>query len=500
MVEELHEGATTPTRNTATSQHNQSAAETKPADFPETADVVIIGSGLSGGLIAERLVAAGHDCLMLEAGRRWQSVDFPLPELTQGQLFWKQGMEFTSDGRMIVLRGKCVGGSSVVNQALLDTPPAEAMDRWAGKTRIPWFHGGGMIKTTQDILTSGRFRHTQIPLQANNGNANHFLKGMADQGWETRQLHRAQADCGWDKGGNCMDCLGGCSRKSKQSALETTIPRAEAQGLRVIAQTEVKALRENSDGVTLELIHRGTKRRLKANRVILASGAIGTPAILLRSGMKNDLPALGENFYVHPQFNSFARFKTPVDGHLGAFQSVASADPRLQAQGFKLECIVLPRAVMALTAPWAGRRTGQLGDYRYWAGAEVSIRDTEPGRIQIGRRGATNIIKTLCASDIAKRACARDVISDVFKSAGARDITHGWASLSVHPMGGCAIGMNRKQSVVSPDFRPHGSHRIHVCDASLFPDALGANPSLTVMAFADRAADAVLEMSQPVHV
>lgn len=469
-------------------------------DFPHTANVVIVGGGLSGGLVAERLVNAGQDCLMLEAGKAWQASDFPLPELTQGQLFWKQGMEFTSDGRMVVLRGKCLGGSSVVNQALLDLAPPEAMARWAGQTGMAWIHEGGLARATSELLKSGRFRHRKIPPKANNGNAEHFLNGMAAQGWKTRQLRRAQAECGWDKGTNCMECLGGCPRKSKQSALETSIPRAQAQGLRVISETEVLKLRETGDGVVLEVVHRGQKRSLRANRVVMASGAIGTPSILLRSGLKTDLPALGEHFYVHPQFNSFARFDAPVDGHLGAFQSVASDDPRFQAQGFKLECIVLPRSVMALTLPWAGTRQAQLSDYRYWAGAEVSIRDTEPGQITLGRTGAIKIAKALSRSDISKRAAARKVIEEVFLAAGARDVTHGWISLSVHPMGGAAVGKDSARSVVTPDFRLHGSRRIHVCDASLFPDALGANPSLTVMALADRAADSMLDVSTPVHV
>lgn len=458
---------------------------------PESVDVAIVGGGLAGGIVADRLTAAGQSCLMIEAGRHWHSDAFPLPELTQGQLFWNQGMEFTTDGRMMVLRGKGVGGSSVVNQALLDHAPEAATARWGAKTGMSWLEDGTLRCRSEALLKSGRFQHRVIPEEANNRNAKHFLAGMAATGHRARQLRRAQAECGWDEGQNCMDCLGGCPRRSKQSALVTTIPRAEARGLRILAETEVDALSELRDGVTLMLRRAGRRHHLRAAHVVLTAGAIGTTAILLRSGLGGR--AVGDGFFVHPQFNTFARFADPVDGHLGAFQSVASDEPAFAEQGFKLECIALPRAVMALTLPWSGTQSAQLDDYRHWAGAEASIRDTDPGRIRAGKHRVT-LVKHLSDGDKAKRAAARHALNEVFRAAGAERIVHGWASLSVHPMGGASLG-----GVVDPEFRPHGTRRIRVADVSLFPDALGANPSLTVMALADLAADAVLA-DRSVHV
>lgn len=471
----------------------------RSGEVPKSAEIVIVGGGLSGGLVAERLVNAGFQCVMLEAGRHWSAADFPLPELLQGQLFWNNGMEFTDDGRMVVLRGKCVGGSSVVNQALLDTAPEQTQERWAARTGIEWLGDGTLPRGASALLDSGRFTHTVIPHAANNGNAQRFVAGMQANGWQARQLHRAQGDCRWQEGGNCIECLGGCPRRSKQSALETTIARAEAGGLRVVSEVDVDRLRETAGGITLSVRHRGRRRELRARSVVLAAGAIGTTAILLRSGYGSALPALGQQFFVHPQFNSVARYDTPVDGHVGAFQSVASDEPRFAAQGFKLECIALPRSVMALTLPRSGQPGGCLPDYRYWAGAEASIRDTEPGRIVVTARGGTRLVKRLSPADVAKRDAARKVIADVFRAAGAREIVHGWASLSVHPMGGAALGTDRRTSVVGPDFRLHGARRIHVCDVSLFPDAIGCNPGLTVMCLAERAADEFLAQDRRAH-
>jgi choline dehydrogenase-like flavoprotein len=58
-------------------------------------------------------------------------------------------------------------------------------------------------------------------------------------------------------------------------------------------------------------------------------------------------------------------------------------------------------------------------------------------------------------------------------------------------MGGCSLGTDPSRSVVSPEFRLHGSRRIYAADSSIFPNAPGINPSFTIMALALKAADAV---------
>ncbi len=461
-----------------------------PVSPPQSADTVVIGSGLAGGICAERLVAAGRDCVMLEAGRHWRTEAFPLPEVAQGQLFWRQGVEPTTDGRMIVLRGKCVGGSSVVHQALLDLPPEPSLETWGALSGVGWISDGTLKSVAEAELRNGGFSHRVITADENNRNAQIFCQGMQAEGYRTRQLRRAEADCGRSDGFNCIDCLGGCPRRSKQSALVTSLARALAKGLRIISQTEVRRVGETAHGVEIHWRQGHKTGVLRANRVLLAAGAIGTTAILLRSGLSEVSQRLGLGFCIHPQFNSFARFAEPVDAYLGAFQSVASDDPRLRERGFKLECVALPRAVMSMAMPRAGQAAARLEDYRYWAGAEVSIRDASPGRIVL-RRGEPRLEKRLDATEHARRDEARALIGRVFEAVGAQETVHGWAGISVHPMGGAGLGSDPTRGVTAPDFRVHGTKRIFVGCSSLFPDALGANPSLTVMAIARIASEAL---------
>lgn len=463
-------------------------------------DVLIVGSGIAGGIVADRLCAAGRSCVMVEAGRHFTAADFPLPSVAQGSLFWRQGMEFTNDGRMMVLRGKCVGGSSVVNQALLDIASDKTLERWARKSGASEVFGDTIMRRYEHLLEGKGFQHRVLPEAANTGNAKVFLRGMRKCGWKSRQLRRAQSDCGWDEGQNCIDCLSGCPRNSKQSALVTSLPRAKANGLVIFDRTQVLGITDTGAGARVTLMREGRKSVVNCNLAVLAAGSLGTTEILLRSGFKTQLRTLGENFHFHPTYYSFARFAEPVDGHIGAFQSVGSDEPRFDELGFKLECLALPMPVMAMVTPWSGTDQGKLVDYRHWACAEIAIHDTQPGRISVRGNRWRTITKGLSRRDRESRRCGRDIVDRLFRQAGAEEVVHGWLSLSVHPMGGCGISSRADGGVTRPDNCLHGSRNIFVCDSSLFPDALGRNPSLTVMALADMAADHLMDHKRVHHV
>jgi choline dehydrogenase-like flavoprotein len=59
-------------------------------------------------------------------------------------------------------------------------------------------------------------------------------------------------------------------------------------------------------------------------------------------------------------------------------------------------------------------------------------------------------------------------------------------SFGLHLMGGCTMGIDPKTSVVSPEFNVHGMKNLYICDSSIFPNAPGINPSLTIMALANK--------------
>jgi choline dehydrogenase-like flavoprotein len=81
----------------------------------------IISSGTAGGVLAHFLAEGGLKCLLLEVGQEYNVQTYPDSELEgTSELYWDGGMDLSQDGRLVLLRAKCVGGGSVINQCLLD--------------------------------------------------------------------------------------------------------------------------------------------------------------------------------------------------------------------------------------------------------------------------------------------------------------------------------------------------------------------------------------------
>ncbi|MCL6643148.1 MAG: GMC family oxidoreductase N-terminal domain-containing protein, partial [Candidatus Bipolaricaulota bacterium] len=298
-------------------------------------DIIIIGSGTSGGVLAYYLTKAGAKCLLLEAGKAFSAKTFPNNEMDySAQLFWNGGMELNSDVTLAFLRGKCLGGGSVVNQSLLDRFDDFAWDLWRSASKIDFFTSAQMAPHYDEI--ESKLSIHEIPERHFNRNAQLMREGFEKLGYRWKPLRRGQRDCKIDEGNDCMACLGGCHRDSKQSTLVTFIAWAREMGLEVWPEFHVEYIKATPQSVTV-IGTQGEQTRLSAPKVILAGGALGTTALLLRSGFKAKLPALGRGFYCHPQWMVFGLFDDPIDAHKGAFQAIKSDDERFRRGGFKIE-------------------------------------------------------------------------------------------------------------------------------------------------------------------
>src|SRR5699024_12075707 len=87
-------------------------------------------------------------------------------------------------------------------------------------------------------------------------------------------------------------------------------------------------------------------------------------------------------------------------------------------------------------------------------------------------------------------------IRNIFNATGAEEILHGQFGIGLHLMGGLGMGASAKQGVVSPEFTLYGSQRILAADSSIFPNAPGINPALTIAALSLTAADQISAASQ----
>lgn len=451
-------------------------------------DFIIIGSGVSGGRIALELTRSGARCLLLEAGKRFSSRQFPLEEIDySSQLFWGGGLELSHDGKMGFLRGKCVGGTSIVNQALLDEFDEDAWQDWRNRTGISHLSSSEMLEHYRSAGSD--LKISEIPAQHFNRNTQVFTRGFEKLGYRWGALHRGQDDCALDQGTDCIACLGGCPRESKQSTLVTTLRKAESLGLQVEAECEVHRIEKvASGGFRVFGLKAKSKTEWRASKIVMAAGSLGNTKILLQSGYREKLPALGTSFTCHPQFMTYGFFQEPIDAHKGAFQAVKSADPKLRAQGVKLENVFAPPIATAMLFKGYGQSHFRwMKRYRHLASIEVAIRDEAVGRIELSRGGKLVVKKPLTDVDRRKSKWGIDLVTEILSQAGAREIETCYQVFGLHLMGGCPLGSDPKNSVFGSDYQLHDEPGIYSADSSVFPSAPGINPSFTVMALSQHA-------------
>ncbi|MBI3118916.1 MAG: GMC family oxidoreductase [Candidatus Hydrogenedentes bacterium] len=461
-------------------------AEQKQYDF------IVIGSGSSGAVAAYWLQQGGAKVLMLEAGVHYRTPDFPMPEHRySSRLFWGGGVEYNTRCNLFFLRARCVGGTSIVNGALMDRFDDVALDDWKTASGIDYFSEAALDE--HYTVAEQNIALEMIPDEQRNNNALSFIRGMENIGRVWKPIRRCQNNCGIEEGNDCIACLGGCHRGSKQSMLVTYIPRAQHLGLELISQFHVDRLDYHPEGVTVHGGENGNARSFKAPKVVLACGALGNTQLLLRSGFKPQLPALGTRFCMHPQYMNFALFKDPVDAHKGVLQGAKSLDPEFRRQGFKLENVFAPPISVAILFRKVGRDLHEfMRQYRHMASIEVCVRDEATGRIDIDRNGKLRVHKELTGQDRQRAENGRDAVHRLFASLQPEAIVHSPFYFGLHLMGGCPIGTDGTTSVVNPEFQVHNHAHLHTADSSVFPNAPGINPALTIMALSHKMAMGLL--------
>ncbi len=461
-----------------------------------TYDFAIIGSGVGGGRLAHILSEAclphGLKGILLEAGHHWKQEDFPFSELhAASRLYWNGGLEWTTDARIGLLRGRALGGTSVVNQALLSRIEAPILEEWIALSRNREWTLASFEKAYERAL--GGIAHEPIAERFQNTNAQIFKQGMNRQSYGWAPVVRAQKDCAVEHGSDCLACLGGCPRGSKQSTLAYGIPEALALGLDLKTGYHVDRLERIPGGVKVFGKQNSTTETVSARKVILAAGSLGTAGILLRSKETARLPALGRKFTCHPQTMTYALYENPVEAHRGSFQSVHSKDFRFRRFGYKLENVFAGPVSMAMLLPDRGfelRR--KMSRFRYFASIEVCLRDEPTGRIRLDGKGRPTVHKKLSIGEMKKKKDGLRMVRELFEATEAREIVPCEQAFGLHLMGGASLGSDASSSVVNPDYELHDWPQVSVVDSSLFPSASGSNPSLTIMALAGMASEKIL--------
>jgi choline dehydrogenase-like flavoprotein len=489
--------------------------EPNEVDAPRiNVDVAIVGSGAAGSVLAYRLAEAGREVVLLEGGKHVDPREFVEDERVQfSNLFADGGMQMSTDTRFQVLQGKCVGGSTVINNAVcLDIPP-RALQRWNDPD--------GLDAGIDEKRFGKSLKRLRKWLPVYSQEDNKYLQAggtkMAD-GIKTLNLDGVDGVVD----ANIKDCLGtgycniGCPYGKKLSALDNILPRAKADfGDAVRIFSECKAERiETRDGRATEVRCRlsdGRELRVSANTVVISGGALASSLLLQRSGLGGELAGTGLSFNVGaPLTADFEEKLNSFDG----LQITHSYRPPGEDQ-LILESWFNPVGTQALLMPgWFSDHFHNMRRYAHLSCIGVVVGSQSNGRVRPGFRGRGMKLEyeptqsdlklmlkgTKLAARIHFASGALRVMPMTFRSLSyssveqvdeldeiVRDNTDIGLHTS-HPQGGNAISKDPAKGVVDERFRVHGVDNLYVCDASVFPSSVTVNPQLTVMAVADYAA------------
>ncbi|MCC7269931.1 MAG: GMC family oxidoreductase N-terminal domain-containing protein, partial [Rhodocyclaceae bacterium] len=290
------------------------------ADRELEADVAIVGSGAGGGIAAEILTKAGLKVVVVEEGPLKSSTDFRMRESdAYPQLYQESAARKTKDKAINVLQGRCVGGSTTVNwTSSFRTPPT---------TLAHWQREYGLKELSVEALApwfDAVERRLNIRYWDVSPNENNALLRQA--GWAlgvpVAPMRRNVKGC-WNLG----YCGMGCPTNAKQSMLVTTLPAALAGGATLVhhLRAERLALRggraEALEGTAMQaagIQPLPYRLRIRARHFVLAAGAIGTPALLLRSHAPDPQRLLGRRTFLHPTTVAAALMGHAVKGYAGA--------------------------------------------------------------------------------------------------------------------------------------------------------------------------------------
>jgi choline dehydrogenase-like flavoprotein len=477
-------------------------------------DVCVVGSGAGGAVAAFEAAKAGRSVIVLERGPAWSETDL-VPREAEGsaRLFWDRGLAATEDLGVVLFAGRALGGGTVVNWMTSLRLPEDIRAEWESL---------GLDGMGHEL--DGHYAAAEERIEVNTGesiqNAQNaaLARGLDALGKSWSVIPRNARGCG-----DCGHCGYGCRAGAKRSSARTFLADAVGLGARVLTDCEARTVTTVGGSVTGVTAIAGDRRiTVRAKHVVLAGGAIGTPALLLRSALGG--PNAGRRLFLHPVPAVFARYADPIRMWSGVPQSVVSdAYARLDgAYGFRLEVPPVLPGVAAAGITWSSaqehRETMRTLDHR--AAFIPIVRDREPGRVRVDRDGAALVSYAVRGADRAM--CVRAIVETarVHLAAGAREVRtfhtrplvlepgghvdafaaavarRGVAPntigmFSAHQMGTAGMGSAR-DSVSDPDGAVRGVRGLCVADASAFPNASGVNPMLTVMALARRNARRML--------
>jgi choline dehydrogenase-like flavoprotein len=519
-------------------------------------DVVVIGCGAGGGVIAKELGEAGLSVVVLEAGKRFTpSTDYTTDrhdfELHAPNVFDPDDARrdlYTSAGAgqgFYYNRAKGVGGSTLHYLAV--SPRLHESD-----FRVHTEDGVGAdwpisyadlepyyTLVEQELGVSGPHpddanpfdppRRRPFPTAAHEFNrAGWTIKRAADKlGLHMVREPLAIPTKDWNGRPACIEagtCGFGCRIRAKSSIDVTYVPKAEATGLvQIRPQCMAREITRDPDsGKARSVIYldsRGHEQEIAARAIVVAGNAVETSRLLLLSksrvfpgGLANSSGLVGTHFMEHLDVNAYGVFAERQDPWRGVptggmIQDYYATDSKNRfARGWTF--------LVSSGSQWplaVGRRVGGWGSdhkarVKELFGRVVGIASVGEQLPDAQNRVTLDPIVKDCfdlpvprilneprANDREMIAAITSRSTDLLQAAGATDVSHSFQpGTSAHYLGGCRMGSDPTTSVVDAWCRTHDVPNLFIGDGSVFVTAGAVNPALTISALATRTAEGIV--------
>jgi choline dehydrogenase-like flavoprotein len=509
----------------------------KEEDIPDEVDYIIIGSGAGGATMAYRLACGATDpsrILVVETGRRYQPLqDFQDNEMEMmRQLYKESGLQQTKNFTMTMVQGECVGGTTVVNNAVcfrmpdainklwrtqydidLDELNAE-YDRVQEELHIAPLGSKGVNEKIRDKFLETVTKYNQSLLAAD--------RLVSETPVHVNHLNNS-GDGNWNLGNK---------RMQKRSMLETFLPWSEARGVKIVSNTTAigfsSADNKRADCVMLRAVNGKISKVRVRKAVIVACGAVASSHFLMGSNIPN--PNIGRNLSCNFAFPVTYDFDDEIRAFDGDQITLAALDPHSRSA---FETYFNPPGSFAITSVpfFFERRDSIMNRYKY-LGNFGSLIGSEPNGVVLPKADLFNgqaFTWELGEKDISNIKYAFSTLVQFAKLSGARrvilptkpgieldlsdpdSLNQFIAALkdyplritdlylgTAHPQGGNLMaGKNSPyaaQRVVNENFQVDGYSNVFVSDVSLFPTSITVNPQWTIMAMSSLAAKSVLKL------
>jgi choline dehydrogenase-like flavoprotein len=484
------------------------------------AGVCVIGTGAGGAVAAARLSRAGHDVVLLEEGGYYTAGDFTEEEGPMtARLYAEAGMRGTDDLSVAVFQGRSVGGGTTVNWMIMLRTPPWVLEEWEFEHGV---YGMGPKEMAPVFDEIEQETHTRtVPDDAHSPNNRIILDGARRLGWSVYSGRINASGC--VRAGFCGF---GCRYNAKQSMLLNYLPRALEAGARLLSDVRVEKIEVAERGgpaplkrVLGTVLDRDTGRArgrvvVEAPIVVTSAGAVGTPALLQRSGLASR--GTGRYLRFHPTSMVLGRYDDEIYAGAGIPLS-AVCDEFVKndeaGYGFWIECPPLHPSLLSIALPGFGeahRRTMALLPNM---GILISLvrdgadRGLSNGAVSTDRKGRTRIRYRLGPRDRSHTIAGLLAAARLHLAAGAREALtlhtgdcrvrserdlglierqgygpNQFGLFTAHVNGACRVGKDPATSGCTPDGEVHGVPGLYVADGSLLPTAPGVNPQETIMA------------------